>query len=157
MPSAIQAGFVSEGEFSVVTLPTAGHLAACGLSSHSAGTRLINASVPALLACFIGNGPTVVLVMPDALHISQAAMKRSLVSCLDWLEETQRFPSVFAAVPKSKAGRSSSSEQSLVPALVKTFLFLGFELLPPSSTPSDLLVLLSDFHVLRTDLSDYLE
>ncbi|VEL42104.1 unnamed protein product, partial [Protopolystoma xenopodis] len=30
LPSAIQDGFVSEGEFSVVTLPTAGHLAACG-------------------------------------------------------------------------------------------------------------------------------
>ncbi|KAF7255858.1 hypothetical protein EG68_06696 [Paragonimus skrjabini miyazakii] len=102
----------------------------------------------ALLVAYANEPRAAVILLSDnsSTHVLQ---KRALVDCLEALE-LDGVTQVYVAV------RKSTTEQLMSPVtpLLKTLMFLGFEIVPPESAHPELACLTMDYRLLFTSLHE---
>ncbi|TNN13719.1 Fibrillin 2 [Schistosoma japonicum] len=119
------------------------------LSSETIGfLKAARSSLPptTLLVARIGDTKTAVIFLSVASKPPVVLQKNALVSCLEELEQCG-VNVAYVAVPKSHSG-----EQKMVTPLLKTLLFIGFEIL--ADAPPDLASLSLDYRLLFTNLHE---
>ncbi|VDO60087.1 unnamed protein product [Schistosoma margrebowiei] len=99
-----------------------------------------------LLVARIGDSKTAVIFLSVASKPPVVLQKNALVSCLEELEQCG-VNKAYVAVSKPQSG-----EPKVVTPLLKTLMFIGFEIL--AELPPELVSLSSDYRLLFTDLHD---
>lgn len=117
-------------------------------------TNALNAYRPCLspstlLVAHVSDPKVAVIFLPDAASSSCVLQKNVLVECLEALE-LDGVAQAYIAIRKS----DDEPEGYHMTPLLKTLMFLGFELLPASANYLDLNCLKTGYHLLVTNLRD---